>query len=82
MSDFELITPQSLGPWSGGTHELPHRGRPYWRVDVWKGGVIQRRREFLHEQLATGYAEKARRELKERKELAFVKKTAHNQPQD
>lgn len=83
MSDFELITPESLGPWTGGTHAKEHSGRPFWRITLWKGGVVQRRRDFLYEPLATGWAEKVRKELRAARDFAtFVKKTAHNQPQD
>lgn len=82
MSDFEKLTPASLGPWTGETHTGEHNGRPFWRISVWKGGVEQRRKDFLYEPLATGWAEKHRVELKADKEFAFVRKTAHNQPQE
>jgi hypothetical protein len=82
-SDFEKLTPESLGLWTGGTHTKEHRGKPFWRVEVWEKGVRKFYRDTLFRPIATGWAEGERKQLREEKRFeVFVKIVPHNQPQE
>lgn len=77
-SDFEKFTPNSF---TAACAE--RRGREYWRVTIWRNGRPVIYKDFLHEALATGWADKIRNDYRAMKATGiFVKKTSHNQQQE